>query len=374
MRLSLQTFTTLVQNAAASVQASSTQLLDLTVGSALRAILEANASLGLWMQWLVVQVMQVTRAATSAGADLDSWIADFGVTRLPAVAATGMVVFSRYTTLNAATVPVGTLVRTQDGSQTFVVTASPAVAGYSQEQAGYVLVPGAASMSVPVAAQVAGQAGNVLAGTIGLIVTPASGIDTVTNPSAFSGGIDLESDAAVRTRFQGFLSSRAQATAQAVAYAVAGVQQGLTYVIEENIDPAGAVRPGNFVVTVDDGSGAPSSLLLGAVSEAVSAVRPVGTTFSVQGPAVLSAAVAMTLTLSPGIDRSAAVAAVTAAVQSYIDRQPVGAALALTRLSQLAYDAVPQISNVTDVTINGLAADLIVPAAGVVKAATVVVS
>lgn len=374
MRLSLQTFTTLVQNAAASVQASSTQLLDLTVGSALRAILEANASLGLWMQWLIVQVMQVTRAATSTGADLDSWIADFGVTRLPAVAATGTVVFSRYTALNAATVPVGTLVRTQDGSQTFAVTASPMVAAYSPVQAGYVLAPGIATVSVPVAAEVAGQAGNVLAGTVGLIVTPTSGIDTVTNPSAFSGGIDVESDAAVRSRFQGFLSSRAQATAQAVAYAVAGVQQGLTYVIEENVDPSGAVRPGNFVVTVDDGSGAPSSVLLSAVSQAVSAVRPVGTTFSVQGPSVLSAAVAMTLTLPPGIDHTASVATVTAAVQAYVNRQPVGAALALTRLAQLAYDAVPQITNVTDVTINGVAADLIVPPAGVVKAATVVVS
>ena len=374
MRLSLQTFTTLVQNAAASVQASSTQLLDLTVGSALRAILEANASLGLWMQWLIVQVMQVTRAATSTGADLDSWIADFGVTRLPAVAATGTVVFSRYTALNAATVPVGTLVRTQDGSQTFAVTASPMVAAYSPVQAGYVLAPGIATVSVPVAAEVAGQAGNVLAGTVGLIVTPTSGIDTVTNPSAFSGGIDIESDAAVRSRFQGFLSSRAQATAQAVAYAVAGVQQGLTYVIEENVDPSGAVRPGNFVVTVDDGSGAPSSVLLSAVSQAVSAVRPVGTTFSVQGPSVLSAAVAMTLTLPPGIDHTASVATVTAAVQAYVNRQPVGAALALTRLAQLAYDAVPQITNVTDVTINGVATDLIVPPAGVVKAATVVVS
>ena len=374
MRLSLQTFTTLVQNAAASVQASSTQLLDLTVGSALRAILEANASLGLWMQWLIVQVMQVTRAATSTGADLDSWIADFGVTRLPAVAATGTVVFSRYTALNAATVPVGTLVRTQDGSQTFAVTANPMVAAYSPVQAGYVLAPGIATVSVPVAAEVAGQAGNVLAGTVGLIVTPTSGIDTVTNPSAFSGGIDVESDAAVRSRFQGFLSSRAQATAQAVAYAVAGVQQGLTYVIEENVDPSGAVRPGNFVVTVDDGSGAPSSVLLSAVSQAVSAVRPVGTTFSVQGPSVLSAAVAMTLTLPPGIDHTASVATVTAAVQAYVNRQPVGAALALTRLAQLAYDAVPQITNVTDVTINGVATDLIVPPAGVVKAATVVVS
>ena len=44
MQLSLQTFTALVQNMAAAVQSAATQLLDLTVGSTLRAVLEANAS------------------------------------------------------------------------------------------------------------------------------------------------------------------------------------------------------------------------------------------------------------------------------------------------------------------------------------------
>ena len=53
MQLSLRTFDTLVQSMAAAVQASAAQLLDLTVGSTLRAVLEANASIGLWMQWLI---------------------------------------------------------------------------------------------------------------------------------------------------------------------------------------------------------------------------------------------------------------------------------------------------------------------------------
>jgi uncharacterized phage protein gp47/JayE len=97
MRLSLRTFSALVQSMAAAVQASATQLLDLTVGSTLRAVLEANASIGLWMQWLILQVLRTTRAATSNGADLDSWMADLTLTRLPAVAATGTVTLSRFT-------------------------------------------------------------------------------------------------------------------------------------------------------------------------------------------------------------------------------------------------------------------------------------
>ena len=121
MQLSLRTFDTMVQSMAAAVQASAAQLLDLTVGSTLRAVLEANASIGLWMQWLILLVLRTTRAATSSGDDLDSWMADLTLTRLPAVGATGMVTFSRFTATVPALVPTGAMVRTADGTQTFAV-------------------------------------------------------------------------------------------------------------------------------------------------------------------------------------------------------------------------------------------------------------
>ena len=62
MILPLQNFTTLVQNMAAGVQGSAAQLIDLSVGSVLRALLEACASVALWMQWLILQVLSMTRA------------------------------------------------------------------------------------------------------------------------------------------------------------------------------------------------------------------------------------------------------------------------------------------------------------------------
>ena len=85
MKLSLQNFSTLAEGMAASVQGAATTLLDLTVGSVLRAILEANAAMALWMQWLIVQTLSTTRLATSSGADCDSFGADFGFERLLAV-------------------------------------------------------------------------------------------------------------------------------------------------------------------------------------------------------------------------------------------------------------------------------------------------
>src|ERR1700733_1925446 len=137
MQLSLQTFTTLMQNMAAAVEASATQLLDLTVGSTLRAVLESNASIALWMQWLILLVLRTTRAATSNGTDLDSWMADFSLTRLPAVSATGSVTFSRFTSTAMALIPAGALVRTADGTQTFRVSIDTLLVSWASVSNGY---------------------------------------------------------------------------------------------------------------------------------------------------------------------------------------------------------------------------------------------
>ena len=108
MQLQLRDFASLVSNAAAAVQAASRALVDLSVGSTLRAILEANASIGLWMQWLILRVQRMTRAATSDGEDLDSWVGDYDLARLPAVSAIGQARFARFTATEAALVPAGT--------------------------------------------------------------------------------------------------------------------------------------------------------------------------------------------------------------------------------------------------------------------------
>lgn len=374
MNLSLQNFATLVQNAAAALQNAAGTLLDLSVGSVLRALLEAAASVALWLQWLIVEVLAMTRASTSTGADLDSWMADFGFSRLPAQAAAGTVVFSRATPSQAAFIPLGTAVKTADGTMTFIVTADPGNPAYSAAQGGYTVGAGVAALAVPVVATTPGTAGNVLANTVTLLASALPGIDQVTNPAAFAGGMNAESDAAFRARFIAYINSRSLATPLAVASAVEALQQGLFYAIAENRDPSGAVRPGFFTVTVDDGSGNPPASLLAAAAEAIEAVRPVGTSFAVQPPVALNPTIAMSLTLAPGTLLPQAQTAVSAAVSAYVAGLGLGAPLPLTRLAQLAYDALPGILNVSNLTINGAAADLIPPANGVIRNPQVVVS
>ena len=316
MQLPLQDFTALVRNQAAAVAASSRQLIDMSVGSVLRAVLEANASVGLWIQWLIVQVLATTRAATSTGADLDSWMADFGLGRLPGVPARGLVTLGRLTPGLPAAVPVGSVVRTAAGGLSFQVIADaghPAWVG-----GGYRLGAAAASFDLPVLAVAAGLAGNVRPGEIALLGTAIPGIDQVTNAAPLQGGLDAEADAALRSRFGGFFDSRTRATPQAVLWAVGGLRQGLSLAVTERVDSAGAPRPGHFMVTVDDGTGAPSATLLADAARAIDAVRPVGATFGVRGPLVVRADVRMRV-VGP-------VAPVAAAVGAFVAGLPIGRA------------------------------------------------
>lgn len=375
MQLQLQTFTALVQNMAAAVQSAANQLLDLTVGSTLRAVLEANASIALWMQWLILQVLQTTRAATSTGADLDSWMADLSLTRLPAVTATGQVSFSRFTSVASAFVPVGALVRTADGAQTFVALA-PMVANvaFSSAQNGYLLAAGTASLDIAVQAQSPGIVGNVQAGAVTLLATAMPDIDAVTNIAAFQNGLDAESDDAFRRRFRNFIDSRSRATPLAVGYAISNIQQGLQFTIQENVDAAGATRLGNFVVTVDDGSGSPSASLLTTVMVAIEAVRPLGTTFSVQPPTIIAANVSLAIVIAQGASRTVASAAVATAIAAYVNTLPIGAALPLSRVAQLAYAAHPDVANASQFQINSASADVTPPSSGVIKAGVISVN
>lgn len=367
MQLQLRDFASLVSQAAAAVQGASRALIDLSVGSVLRAVLEANASIALWLQWLIVQVLGMTRASTSEGADLESWMADFGMARLPAVAAVGQVRFGRFATTEPALVPAGTLVRTADAGQGFEVGIDASHPAWSAGLGGYVLGVGVGSVLVPVQAETAGVAGNVLGGAIALIADALAGVDTVSNDNPLAGGLDAESDEALRLRFRDYMASLSRATPVAVGYAVASLRQGMRWHV------AADIGTGVFVVTVDDGTGAPAPALLAQAASAIEAVRPVGTSFAVQPPVVTTATVTLAVS-ADGVPQVEAAAAAQQAIVAHVAGLGIGEALRWSRLAQLAYGASPAITNVTAVLLNGGTADLVPGADGVVRPGSVVVS
>lgn len=374
MAITTQDFVTIVRNQVTAIQGAASSLVDMTVGSILRAVVEANAAVVLWLQGLILQLLATTRAATSSGADLDSWVADYGVTRLAGVAATGQVTFSRFTATQQAEIPVGSSVQTADGSQVFTVTADTTNPAYSATIDSYVIAVGVTSINVPVQASVVGAGANVSIGQINTITQALPGVDTVSNAAAFVNGADAESDAALRTRFVAFVASLSKATKGAIGYAITSLQSGLSYSLTENENYAGATQMGYFFVVVDDGTGVPGSTLLSTVSNAIDAVRPACSTFGVFAPVVVTANVNLTIATAAGYTHSAEVATVAAALTNYINSLALGQSLPWSKLAQIAYDASPGVTNVTGVTLNSGTADLSATSKQVIKAGTVAVS
>ncbi len=370
---SLLTFTTLVSRQAAALQARCKTLIDLAVGSVTRAVLEANASIALWLQYVALAILSSTRLATSSGSDVDSWLADFGETRLPAVGAGGLETFGRYTSTTGATIPVGTTVRKGDMTSTYAVVADTSNPAYVAASSAYVIAAGTASVTVPVLCTVAGSAGNAVAGGVTLLGSALPGIDYCTNAASFTTGEDAESDASFKARFPLFLASLSKATLLAIEAAIAGVRQGLTYAITRNVDETGAFEPGHFVVTVDDGTGDPPDALLAEVSAAVDQVRAFCEDFSVQRPVVTGVNVGLYITVSSGT-KANLFAPIATAITAFVDALPIGATLPVSRLASIAYATNATITNVTAVTANGSGADVTVSPHGVVKALSVTVS
>jgi uncharacterized phage protein gp47/JayE len=206
----------IVSNMVAALRASEPDL-DTSIGTPIRKILDAvgeSIAESYSDQHLITYQYDID---SKTGGDLDDFCALFGISRIPAQRAQGVVTFSRpndsYAQTTAAIITPGTQVLAQT---------NPVV--YAQTITGAVLNPTQLSADVPVQAVTAGAAGNVAAGLLTTIATALSGVTTAINASALTGGSGQESDTDLRTRFKAtvFRSlAGTQAMYQAIAQGVA---------------------------------------------------------------------------------------------------------------------------------------------------------
>lgn len=358
MALNILDFATIVRNQVTAIQGRAAGLVDLSVGSILRAVVESTSAVAQWQQSLIISLLQTTRAATCSGSDLDTWMADYNFYRLSASQSTGIVTFSRFTASNQAIIPVGTVVTTTDGTQQYVVVADLTKSAYNASLAGYIVAAGVVGLDVPVQAITAGSAGNAMTGTVTVITGGIQYIDTVTNNADFAGGLDAESDNDFRTRFITYINSLEKATPVAVKTAINSVRQGLLYSLVENENYARQPQNGYFYVVIDDGSGSPTEVLREAVYAAIDKIRPITSTFAVFVPKIQSVTVQLYITTDPSVDHLATCLMVSDAISIFISGLGLGVGLPLTRLAQVAYDANPAVVNVTQILINGISQDL----------------
>ena len=350
-------------------QASALLPLDYRVGSDLLALAEGATAGFLYQQANILTLLSLTRAATSVGDDLDTFFADFNFPRLPATYATGAATLHRDSATTAVSVAAdGTATFVVDGqTQQYIVVADGSNPNYDPNTGRYAAGVGVTDLAVTVKSDTPGSAGNVPIATELLLSGTTSGFDTATATSGFANGQGGETDTAYRARFVLYLRSLARGTKDAIGAAILSVQANLTYTIANNQDPAGNFEPGNFVVTVDDGSGSPPASLIAAVDAAVTAYQANTVSHNVRAPTVIYADISLGLVFAPGTIVSDELPRIASVVSDYVNTLPLGQSLSITRLSNVIYLASASVTNVINVMLNTRNGDLIAGPAQTIK-------
>ncbi len=330
-------------------------------GDALLALWQSVATQLDFLQAQINLVLALVRAQTSTGADLDSWMAQFGFSREAATFASGPVTFGKLTpATSAVAIPAGSIIQTPGGAIQYQVVADTAQPTWSATSNAYILPVGASSLTATVQALVAGSASNVVANQLSQLGSSIPGIDTVTNPSAISNGLDAQSDAAFRAAFVLWLLNLAKATKGAITAAALGVQQNLRVNLLENQTPQGVTLLGSFTVLVDDGSGNPPTSVVSSVSTAVDATRAFGVQMFVAPPTILTATITITVRVASGSNITSVNAAVQAAISAKVDAAAAGQTVYISDIEGAALGVQGVISVQPGATkINGLLADLV---------------
>jgi hypothetical protein len=395
MQLTLLTFDQVVAMMVAAIQATAAAgglTVSMNQGSAMLAFVRAIAGVYLWLQWLIVQVLSAATLLTASGSDVDTFCNQFRCPRLAGIAASGQITLSRYVSTSNAIVPVGATVKTTDGSQSFSILADTGNAAWQAPNSNYpggsFLIPaGVYGITVNCQNNIVGVAGNVIAGAIGLVASVIPGVDRVTNSTAFTNGMNAETDADYKARFGLFLPALAKSTPIAIESAVLGVSQTLTCAVLNCMAAIGGPTVyGYGVIAVDDGSGATPSATLAAVAAAAAgtSIVPLGASVSVVQATVVYATVELTVTCATAALKAAAQPLVQGAVAGFIGSLPVttlpaagappNGLLAYNILAKIAFDASPSVLNVSGLTLNGGTADIGGAPGTVVRVASVTVN
>ena len=338
-------------------------------GDVLLAIFQTVAVQLDFLQALVEQVVLLTRAQTSTGSDLDAWMAQFGLTRLPATYAEGLETFSASApvpgnvnipaaVLTSGVYTGGALVQSSNSGVVYQVIPNTANAAYDTPSNSYILQAGQTSVSVNIQAVNAGSASNVAAGALVVLASAVPGISFVNNSAPISSGVDAEIDAAFRTRFVAYLNTLAKATEAAVVEAALTVQQGLQITPVEYQDTSGNPLVGAFSLFVDDGSGSPPSGLITNVAAAVNATRAFGIRAFIAGPNVTAVSIAITIRIAAGYTLGTVEAAVQNAIVALVSSLLVNQTLYVSSVEAAALSIAGVVSVKPGTTLNGVNADL----------------
>jgi uncharacterized phage protein gp47/JayE len=346
MAFQTKTFLAITASCVNRMRSITQRITDYTVGSVARTLIEAPAQeideLYQQMQYGLLDAIQ-TAVYTS-----------FNFPALPATPATGLIRISIAVQPTDTLIATGTTINRADGSMSYSATAD-------------ITIPAGSSFAdVPVAANIAGIAGNMAA--LGSFTTSLAipGFVSAINLAAFINGSDVESISAQKVRFNAYIQALSRGTIPALMYALTR----LTFLtdslgnITESVATANinepylsdpAQTPGLVLAYVHNGVGGTSP---GLVSQAANVLNGYVTPLGVKVAGYKAAGVVVNvfaasetvvsvtgmILVAPGFDKPTVALAVTAALFAYIASIPVGSPY----LAAVASEQVMQVDGVTD--------------------------
>ena len=294
------------------------------------------------LQSLLMQadwVLDQSFPQTAQGMYLDYHAETRGITRAAAEKAVGTLRFAAADKVTAACpIEKGTVCMTAEGVR-FETTEDATIAVGSQWA------------DVPAQAVEAGAGGNVIAGTVTLLSAMPVGVVQCTNPAAFSGGCDAESDEALRGRV---LASYQRLPNGVAAAKAVGRARGI----------------GTVNVVIATHAGVPDAALLAAVEMDLQKKREIAVDVKVLAPTVETVAVTAALKAAPGYTFAEVKAGAQSALEALFTGELLGKSVTTARLLTLLCG----VEGVENVHLTAPAADVAVGSTELPMLGTVTIS
>ena len=276
---------------------------------------------------------------TATGTDLDRIGALVGCYRKQGTKSKGVLRFYRDTPADRDYfIPKGTRARTPlqpDRSYLSFITTEDAI-----------LKKGNTYIEVPAEAIDVGSAYNVASDQVLIIETPVQGVSKVTNPNAFTGGTDPESDEDYRARIPLYLDALKRATKGALRSAVLSVEGVQDVIVEDG------TTPGTVTITVVG-----SSFDMADVEAIVDEYKGAGIQATVQTATTTTVDVTFDLYVIDGYDTETIKTNAEQAATDYLNNLGLGQPAQIAEVI-VAIMKVEGVDNVKNVKLNGSADDV----------------
>ena len=327
---------------------------------------DSASDIGIRMKVLAHQIHQLLErmdrlqaqvfVQTSTGNYLEMHAQTRGIARKAALPSEGVLRFYRETPAqNDIPIAKGVLLATRPEPQLQFETTQAAV-----------LPAGNQEVLVPARAVDLGAQGNVATGSICLMVTPAPGISGVNNPAPFSGGVDAESDDALRERLLDSFSNISNGTNRAFYYDLAMQYEGVASV---NVLPRQRGR-GTVDVVVSCHNPAAEDAIVDSMRGEIQSRKEINVDVLVEKAVRDITGIRAEISILDGYDADVVLAACRDNIAAHIDSLAVGDSLLCSRLGS----ALMNVDGVYNYRIQEPAADAHPPANHVVRAGEILLS